>query len=276
MNFKNWLFNKDTNGQAKLMAKLKQINDDSDYAEGFGQDNDNHFFLTLYSAAMDYPKGTKILSLIGNDYLNELKDPEVKKLYDKLVKEGKLKVIDKNNLVYIGKPNAVDQALKELDYLKSKPKDKKEIINIHRRLGTLLGYKPERIEDFFVHSDNLSYYVPDTILLGSARVYLIGNTLKIYGTEYAFDVKITPDKADMLKNMGTLSTLQKENIIGMLPPHKYDFTRSSRPAGLEFIDLGVAKIQLGKDSIHLNKTIIPLTTQQVKDIKDLLEIQNRN
>lgn len=280
MNFKKWLLKEDTNGQAKLMAKLKQINDDSDYAEGFGKDGENHFLLTLYSAAMDYPKGTKIASLPEFvNYYHYLKDPDIKNLFDKLVKEGRLKAIEKNNVFFLGKPSAVDQLVKDIDYIQENPinsenpKMSEELKRTHRRVGALLGYKPERTEDWFVHIDNLFHNVPETILIGSARVYLLGNTLKIYGRKNAFDVKIKPDQANMLKNMGTLSTLQKENVIGNMPPSKYDFSKSSRPAGLEFIDLGVARIQLGKDSIHLNKTKIQLTTQQVKDIKDLLEIQ---
>jgi hypothetical protein len=94
----------------------------------------------------------------------------------------------------------------------------------------------------------------------------------INGEKQKFNIKITPDQVDMLKNMGNLSTLQKENIIGLMPPNKSDFSSSPRPAGQEFINLGVARVQLSKDSIHLNKTVIPLTKQQVQDIKDMLEI----
>lgn len=279
MNFKFWLILKEenTDGQSKLMDRLKHINDTSDYSDGFGNDGGNHFLLTLYSAAMGYPKGTKIVSLL-NSSLNYWKDPDVKNLMDSLVNDGKLKIVKKNENLFVGERNAVDALIKELEYIskfkwdRENPRMNEKLKNAHRRIGVLLGYKPDATEDFLVHADNFHYNIPETILIGSARVYLIGNTLMINGEKQKFNIKITPDQVDMLNNMGTLSTLQKENIIGTIPPRKSDFSSSPRSAGQEFIDLGVAKVQLGKDYIYLNKTVIPLTKQQVQDIKDMLEI----
>ena len=67
MNFKHWLNEENTDGQSKLMDRLKHINDTSNYSDGFGNDEGNHFLLTLYSAAMGYPKGTKIVSILNSD-----------------------------------------------------------------------------------------------------------------------------------------------------------------------------------------------------------------
>jgi len=283
MNFKHWLLNEETtDGQSKLMDRLKHINDTSDYSDGFGKDGKNHFLLTLYSAAMGYPKGTKIAAIANDsDFHYHLKDPDIKKLVDSLVSEGKFKILTNDNStdsVIVGEPNAVHAVLKDIDLINSipwnseNPRMSEKLKNAHRRNGLLLGYKPEAIEDWLAFADNLHHNVPDTIRIGSARVYLIGNTLMINGKEQKFDIKITPSQVDMLKKMGTLSTLQKENIIGIMPPKKSDFSSSPRPAGQEFIDLGIAIVLLGKDSIHLNKTVIPLSKQQVKDIKGMLEI----
>jgi hypothetical protein len=277
MNFKYWLNEENTDGQSKLMDRLKHINDTSNYSDGFGNDGGSHFLLTLYSAAIGYPKGTKIVSIL-NSNLNYWKDPDVKNLMDSLVSDGKLKIINKNENLFVGEPNAVNAIVKEWEYISKfkwdseNPRMSENLKNAHRRIGVLLGYKPDVTEDFLVHADNLHHNVPETILIGSARIYLIGNTLMINGEKQKFNIKITPDQVDMLKNMGTLSTLQKENIIGIMPPNKSDFSSSPRPAGQEFINLGVARVQLSKDSIHLNKTVIPLTKQQVQDIKDMLEI----
>ena len=149
-----------------VILPLKRIHEKSRYRRGFGADENNHLYLTLYSALLNYPADTKAASIIHEDSWDAFVgskdrfDRSIQNEFHRLLDLGKISVRRTEYGVLIGKQEIVDQIYDDLNTLNKVSRDerfsKMGLNELHVRLGQNLGYSPIAIDHFLKRVDDIN------------------------------------------------------------------------------------------------------------------------